>query len=1017
MKGDFSRRIFDADKHYAGVLHQQGRVWLDSDWNEDVFERLNLLREKTVDVVGFCGVPEPGAAFLIQPNPNATTPGDFLIGGGPGNLGRAYVNGVLCQMDAPTTYLTQPDLLVPPAIAMPIDGSALNAIVYLEVWQRLITALEDEALREVALGGPDTTARIKTIAQVRVAVVPQPSLVTCANALQFLPQPGGGTLTTLQPQVSLPADLCRLPDPNSFTGHQNRLYRVEIHEGGDPVNNLVGSTSNSLQAQLAQDAAAGATTLFLAQALTAAQIDAVSRWGVITITDNTGLSEKEVIASVANDGQSIALTQGLTSAFTTANNALVHGVARFKWSRDNASFAVQVTAVSTDRLTLTLSSLGRDQATAFRQGDLVEICDDASELGPARGHLTNLQSDPDPDQLTVAIADPLPPSFQIPANQTAAPPASPPQSPPISPSPSADRHPILRRWDGQGIAQVAFSEIGTPDMDLADGVQIQFGGANLLPGDYWQFTARSTDGSIEALTHAPPAGIVRHRSPLAVVSWAPLPPASPPTSPPGQPGAYSLLRIEDCRQVFPPLVDLPRTEAGLHIQQVITVNQQTGQTSPLFNDSQVLVSTIVTGINVQCDADVDPASATPPTCFLTVEVPGPVGLIPGNPPTSSTAGYNPVIVASSVSAAANTITWLPSPAAVAWLEELALNNTSGIFARFTLKGNFIWTQSFPPAFLDGEAYGFKQNNMISLNLPSGDRRRGGDFEMWFWLVAQPAALQPPIVLSQTSIFPGGTVTGTISLSSPATAGLSVQLVTDSSFVQVQPGVATFNIGFTSMPFMITAPAPGPTAPTNVTITATLNPSPPPNLVGSLAATLTVEPPLLQRILPQSPIPQGSLATGVITLNVVAPAGTVIVLSSSNPSVAAPTTPSIAAGGLSSVNFLFTTASPGTAVITATSGNAVTALVTVIKTGKEGKEGTEGKEGKEGKEHKEGKEVIGKEAVISEKATAVENIGALMAGSSLSPTPIAVEDLNGDGARANGRAFIRSDERPLIAPPD
>src|SRR6516164_10882839 len=99
MKGDFSRFTFDPRKHYSGVLHQQGRVWLDSDWNEEVLERLHLLQEETADVVGVCGVPEPGAAFLISPNPNATTAGDFLIGGGPGNLGRAYVDGILCQFE------------------------------------------------------------------------------------------------------------------------------------------------------------------------------------------------------------------------------------------------------------------------------------------------------------------------------------------------------------------------------------------------------------------------------------------------------------------------------------------------------------------------------------------------------------------------------------------------------------------------------------------------------------------------------------------------------------------------------------------------------------------------------------------------------------------------------------------------------------------------------------------------------------------------------------------------------
>ena len=33
MKGDFSFLAFDTEPHYSGVLHQQGRVLLDRDWN------------------------------------------------------------------------------------------------------------------------------------------------------------------------------------------------------------------------------------------------------------------------------------------------------------------------------------------------------------------------------------------------------------------------------------------------------------------------------------------------------------------------------------------------------------------------------------------------------------------------------------------------------------------------------------------------------------------------------------------------------------------------------------------------------------------------------------------------------------------------------------------------------------------------------------------------------------------------------------------------------------------------
>jgi hypothetical protein len=997
MKGDFSRRVFDAGKHYAGVLHQQGRVWLDSDWNEEVSEQLDLLRQETADIVGVCGVPEPGAAFLISANPNvsASAPGDFLIGGGPGNLGRAYIDGVMCQIDGPATYLTQPDLPAPPPIPMPADGSDLNGVVYLEVWGRLITTLEDTGLREVALGGPDTTTRIKTIAQVRVAVVPQSSPVvkiTNANAAQFLPVPGGGTLTTLQSQVLPSPDQCQLPDPNSFTGSQNRLYRVEIHDGGDPL----GGSTNSVLVALASDAAAGATTLQLAQALTAPQIDAVTRWGTLTIADNNGRSERAVITGITNNGQTVVLSQGLTNAFAAAANAVVLGVARFKWSRDNGSFAVSVVSVSSDRQTLTLASLGRDQATALRQGDLVEICDDASELGAVRGHLTNLQSDPDPDQLTVVLAQPLPSMFQRPSGSPGVAPTSPP-------SVAVDRHLVLRRWDGQGTAQATFSETATPDMDLGDGVQIQFGGTNLLPGDFWQFTARSADGSIELLQDAPSVGIVRHRCPLAVVSWSLRPLGSPPQSPPAQ--GYALSRIEDCRNVFPPLIDVPRTEAGLHVQRVFVVNQQSGRSADLVNDSAVLVSTIITGINVQCDGNVDPASISRPTCFLSVEVPWLVAAGTDSPPPSQQpVGYNIVNVAGNVSAAGNTITWLPGGAAADWLPGIALNSPAadrGILARLTLKGNFIWTPTNPPSFLDGEVFGFEQNGVSVLSLPSGDRRRGGNFEIWFWLIAQPATLAS-FGVSQLSIFEGDTTTGTITLSNPATSGLVVTLGNSAPAIATVPANVSFATGTAAASFPIVGTAQGST-----TISATLG-----AVTQNATLAVALRPTTLSALL-ISPalVTAGTSTTGSITLSQPAPQSTLIALASNNPGVASVPASVSAVPGSLTVAFTIGTSAAGTATITATFGNSVQASVTAVKTKEKDKDKDFIKEKDKDKENfKELEKISAAEKLVFQEQIALtpQQIPLTVAGTAGA--------LIGGANAATGRAFIRSDERPAIPLP-
>src|SRR5262249_41046666 len=145
-------------------------------------------------------------------------------------------------------------------------------------------------------------------------------------------------------------------------------------------------------------------------------------------------------------------------------------------------------------------------------------------------------------------------------------------------------------------------------------------------------------------------------------------------------------------------------------------------------------------------------------------------------------------------------------------------NDRGILARLTLKGNFIWALDDPTVFLDGDAFGVGQagTSNTSLDLPSGNRRRGGDFEMWFWLIAQPpllAALQ----LTPSQIFFGATSTATVTLSGIAPAGgVVVSLTTSNPAVGTVPASLTIAAGNTSAPFVIQGNALGQT-----TITATL----------------------------------------------------------------------------------------------------------------------------------------------------------------------------------------------------
>ncbi|MCX6923046.1 MAG: DUF6519 domain-containing protein [Verrucomicrobia bacterium] len=249
MKGDFSRNTFNPKKHYRSVLKQQGRVDVDADWNEQQAINMRRIETEATDVIGGCGAPKHDAGFhvvtdlgqLKNPEENnlagntipqgspITIPlpaGDFLI-----SAGRYYVDGILCENEQIVTYTTQPDL---PA-AQVMDQSGFY-VVYLDVWQRHITALDDPSIREKALGGPDTATRLKTIWQVKVLPVQlahdrtAPTCDTEFIAWDNLIAPSTGTLDA-QTQPPDPTEQpCLLPPSAGYQRLENQLYRVEIHK-------------------------------------------------------------------------------------------------------------------------------------------------------------------------------------------------------------------------------------------------------------------------------------------------------------------------------------------------------------------------------------------------------------------------------------------------------------------------------------------------------------------------------------------------------------------------------------------------------------------------------------------------------------------------------------------------------------------------------------------------------------------------------------------------------------------
>jgi hypothetical protein len=228
MSGDYTRFTFDPLKRYSGVWMQQGRVQLDADWNEGVDILKDRVRKLSLDVLGRVGVP-----YLVTPNAFAigVIPGpplDLSIG-----AGRIYVDGYMAEnFIPPATYLTQPFLPAPPPLPPPPLVPPVDVLVILDLWEREVTYIEDPKLLDVALGGVDTTTRIQQVWQLRVVPPPPGEGAQCGVDLDALFPPSAGRLTTEAIAPPTPDDPCILPPVAGYRGLENRLYRLEIHDGG-----------------------------------------------------------------------------------------------------------------------------------------------------------------------------------------------------------------------------------------------------------------------------------------------------------------------------------------------------------------------------------------------------------------------------------------------------------------------------------------------------------------------------------------------------------------------------------------------------------------------------------------------------------------------------------------------------------------------------------------------------------------------------------------------------------------
>jgi hypothetical protein len=666
MKGDFSRLTFDPKKHYRRVLMQQGRVQVDADWNEQEAIHQHRADVEARDVIGRCGAPIHDAGFQITVNDK----GELVIG-----KGRFYADGILCENDAEIGYLQQPDLPNPPKPADALKSAPVG-IVYLDVWERHITALDDPRIREVALGGPDTATRGQTVWQVKILPVKpgmagQPSCGSRFAEWDALTAPSDATLNarTQPPGTDSP---CLIPPTAGYQRLENQLYRVEVHKGG----------------------------------------------------------------------------------------AL--GAATFKWSRDNGSVVTAIEKLNGQEITV--NDVGPDNVLGFANGQWVELVDDRIELLGQAGPLIQI------DKVDAATRTVTLKSAPAGIDQT--------------------KRPKLRRWDSAGELKV---EVPAGDgwIALEGGIQVHFAAGNYRMGDYWLIPARTATGEIEwppfQVPNAtplpqPPAGVHHHYCRLALI----------------QLGANGNLQVvEDCRPLFPPLTEIG-TDPGVHVTAVnLNATKQL-----LHNDSDVTVIEFAQGIEIVCDAEVFSGSLQSkeldhPICTITLDLPYPFNVADRQLWGDNVIGFQPLVLAAKVNAAKNSIIWLPADATRSWLLQQLFSmlrefkRGDRLLARLTLKGNFVWAAADPKLYLDGEVFGFDRDKTTEVRFPSGNGRRGGDLEMWFWLVSPPPTPTLLKVKSVRILNSGGNLGNP---NAPVLATMASPAQTLSVPAQLSPN--TIEVGFT-----------------------------------------------------------------------------------------------------------------------------------------------------------------------------------------------------------------------------
>ena len=229
MKGDFSKWAFEPTDNYSGVLHQQGRVLLDADWNAD--QQIDAFLRQTLgqDVIGAGVMAVPSSEFAsFRVTQAKVSGGQISVTVEPG---RGWVDGILIytpspSTDLPATYLPPP--FNPATVSSADIGAGVRDALVLEVWEESVSGFQDGELLEPALGGPDTTERVRSCYALRLLRLNGDEDCSAVGVRGQDDRSKLGKLTVTPAPALVIAGECPLETSGGYTGFEHYLYRIEI---------------------------------------------------------------------------------------------------------------------------------------------------------------------------------------------------------------------------------------------------------------------------------------------------------------------------------------------------------------------------------------------------------------------------------------------------------------------------------------------------------------------------------------------------------------------------------------------------------------------------------------------------------------------------------------------------------------------------------------------------------------------------------------------------------------------